>query len=351
MFCVSLSFACSVLRNKKKTLALLNRIARVGLFRKIIIFLVKKMIRSLLPRQDELIIVGKVLLTLQDVSPFESSEALYNRAALDGIFSSLEATVVCMVGYRNLGKVLREALNAYARNEATQKETDKKKTSDGQTPSTGQSFLQSRNESSEGQSPSAPLLAPPHSIGYGSSPAEEEEIPELGEAASQFRDAMMRRPASVWRVPWDEADTAAGLATRLRTLGGIPVQSSDVRKGSMIGLWTLTAALIGLGITAIVIFPLGTLFLWLGALALTVALLLLVLIPLVAWAGLYGRQYERVALYLGSLYRGSPEYYHVRSRNASAPSEADTSAILAFQNKFETLCQDSVASGQTRRRQ
>ncbi|PHJ21251.1 transmembrane protein, partial [Cystoisospora suis] len=264
------SVSMFLLQQNKRTLAFLNGLARLSIFRKMIVFFMKKMIRVLLPRQEELVMVGKVLLTLQDVSPFETPESFYNRAVLDMIFSSLEATVRCMVGHRQLGKVIREAFHEYARNEATRKDKEKQPqnprlslpplaadpdTSPGASPSPSVSSLPSFLQL--GSDPRAPLLSSMDSDSLG-----REEMHELGEAAVKFRDAMMQRPTNVWGAPWDEDETAAeGFGRKLRSLVGVPESSGDFRKAAMIGLWMLAASLMGLGIAAIVIFPLGTLFL------------------------------------------------------------------------------------------
>lgn len=324
-----------------------------------IAFFMKKMIRVLLPRQQELEMIGKVALTLQDVSPFESPESFHNRAALDLIFSSVEASVRCMVGHRHLGKVIREAFHEYAKKEATQGDGEQQR----QNPRLPLPPVAAGPDASPPASPSPSVSSLPSFLQIGSDPraplfsssdsdtldSTGEEMHELGEAATKFRDAMMQRPTNVWDAPWDEDDTAAeSFGRKMRALAGVPASSGDFRKAGMIGLWMLAASLMGLGIAAIVIFPLGTLFLWLGALAVTVALLLLVLIPLVTWASLHGQDYKNVAFYLGTLYRGAPTYRIVKSADRAIPSDAEAADILAFQSRFENLCQDTVAAGKGR---
>ncbi|EPR63840.1 putative transmembrane protein [Toxoplasma gondii RUB] len=324
--------ALFLVQKRRTSLALLEFFSRSALLRKILSFIVGKMITFLLPEPAKLAIVGSISRSLKSGTQSGRPEGLMEKAVVDMMACGHEAVILCMTHRPNLARTAVRAFLNVA--ETVSKKKDKKAEAESST-----SLIQLSNTVG---SPSPSNSSPQD---YGGdiddfvevelSPTEEQLTP----LAQQFADYMEGHQANLFRGSWDEGDTHRSAFDKFRTLTGVPRTRKAYKKALVLCAWGLGLVTFALGIAAVTMFSPGHLFAYLGALSLSVGLAILVLIPLINYGILWSREYNRIAFMGGKELQRSPKKRVLKQERGYAPPDSRLSDLFDTQAALEHQAQ------------
>ncbi|KEP59961.1 UNVERIFIED_CONTAM: hypothetical protein HHA_217400 [Hammondia hammondi] len=320
--------ALFLVQKRRTSLALLDFFSRSALLRKILSFIVGKMITFLLPEPAKLAIVGSISRSLKSGAQSGRPEGLMEKAVVDMMTCGHEAVILCMTHRPNLARTAVRAFLNVA--ETVSKKEDKKAEAESST-----SLIQLSNTFG---SPSFSNSSPQDYGGDIDDIVEVELSPQAAQLtplAQEFVNYMEGQRVNLFRGSWDEGDTHRSAFDKFRTLIGVPRTRAGYKKALVVCAWGLGLVTFALGITAVTLFSPGHLFAYLGALSLSVGLALLVLIPLINYGVLWSREYNLIAFMGGKELGRAPRKRVLKAPRDHAPSASRLSDLFEAQAALE----------------
>ncbi|PFH37437.1 hypothetical protein BESB_038950 [Besnoitia besnoiti] len=324
-------------KKRRASLAILDFFVRSKILRKLLSFVVKKIINNLMPEETKLVLIGRLSRALKSSALVDNPLILLDKATLDNLTAGQEATVLCLTNRPNIAKTAVQAFLSAA--EGAAKKEEKKPLA-----SAPASLVQVRTNPTDGQ-PFGAAPDPPENI-YDI-PYESADLETIGDAlspkAQEFLDVMNAHTTDIFRRSWDEADGHHSSVHKLRSLLGFPSQRSDLKKGLVALTWGIALTSLVLGIVGVAMFPLGHLFMYLGALGLAFGLGLVILIPLMSYGIMWQAEFNRIAFSGGRDLRKVPKKRKSKEKRPVYKVNDRFSQLFEEQARLEEEAQQNTA--------
>ncbi|CBZ55790.1 conserved hypothetical protein [Neospora caninum Liverpool] len=373
--------ALFLVQKRRLSLALLDFFSRSGLLRKMLSFIVGKMITFLLPETAKLAVVGNLSRALKRGTQSSGPRGLLEQSVLDMMACGHEAVIYCMTSRQHLARTaVRAFLNvaetaarkedreaakkdraaakkdrAAAKKDRAAAKKDREATKKDRAAAKNEDVAVAQKEDVAESKRSTSLIQvsinrfgstapPPPSSSDDFSDFDEVDLEAgnetLSPLAQEFVTFMQNQRVDVYRRAWDEGDAHRSSFDKFRTLIGVPRSRQAWKRALVICTWGLGLATFIMGIVGLALFPVGHLFAYLGALSLALGVGVLLLIPVINYGILWANEYNRIA-FVGGQELGRVPQKRVRKTEPKYTPGTRFSNLLQTQLELERAAQEN----------